>query len=173
MNSVLKNIVRFVLLLALQVIILNRILVFTFVSPVFYLLILLLLPFNISRGFLLVLGFLLGISVDIFTHTMGLHAAACLMIAYLRPFVMNILSPQGGFEPSSKTPSAATMGWIPFFTYCAILVVVHHIIYYGLEVFDFSDIWYILGKTLVSGLLTLFLILIYELLFYPRKVRKA
>lgn len=173
MNSVLKNIVRFVLLLALQVIILNRILVFTFVSPVIYVLILLLLPFNISRSFLMVLGFLLGISLDIFSHTLGLHAAACLMVAYLRPFVMNILSPQGGFEPSSKTPSAATMGWAPFFTYCAILIFIHHTIYYGLEVFDFSNIWYILGKTLVSGLLSLFLILIYELLFYPRKTRKA
>lgn len=173
MNNVLKNSIRFILIVALQVIICNRILVFTFVSPVIYILVLLVLPFNISKGLLIVLGFLLGITIDIFSHSMGLHAAACLVVAYLRPYIMNILSPQGGFEPTSKTPSSATMGWVPFLTYCAILIFIHHLIYYGLEVFDMSNIWYILGKSLVSALLTLVMILIYEMLFYPRAMRKS
>src|SRR5688572_12401778 len=110
MSVLLKNIIRFILLILFQVLVLDQILIHQLVNPYLYMLFILLLPFNLPRPALQLLGFLLGLTLDMFTDTMGLHAAACVFIAYLRPFILNILSPQGGFEGTQRTPSVTSMG---------------------------------------------------------------
>ncbi|NIG52907.1 rod shape-determining protein MreD [Chitinophaga sp. Cy-1792] len=169
MSILLRNIIRFVLLLLIQVFVLNKILIHQLVSPYLYMLFILVLPFNLPRPALMVLGFLMGISLDMFMNTMGVHAAACVFIAYLRPFIINILSPQGGFETTQKTPSMTSMGVSQFMIYAAILVFLHHAVYFTLEVFSFANPLYLLLKIILSSAASLFLILLYEMLFFSRK----
>lgn len=172
MNSLFKNIIRFVLLLLLQVFVLNKVLLQQFINPYIYLLFILLLPFNIPRWLLLFGGLAMGLSLDAFMNTMGMHAAACVLIAYLRPFIINVLSPQGGFEVVQQTPSIASMGFRAFMVYAIILVLVHHVVYFSLEVFGFAAPLYLLIKILASAGVSIALILIYELLFYAQPRRK-
>ncbi|UYQ93234.1 rod shape-determining protein MreD [Chitinophaga horti] len=169
MSVLLKNIIRFVLLLLIQVLVLNQVIIHNLVNPYIYMLFILLLPFNLPRPAVQLLGLLLGLSLDMFMDTMGIHAAACVFIAYLRPFILNVLSPQGGFEVTQKTPSITSMGTSQFATYVSILVFLHNIVYFSLEVFSFSSPFYLLLKILVSTAASLALILIYELLFFARK----
>ncbi|MFB6455474.1 rod shape-determining protein MreD [Chitinophaga sp. Hz27] len=169
MSILLRNIIRFVLLLLIQVFVLNKILIHQLVSPYLYMLFILVLPFNLPRPALMLLGFLMGISLDMFMNTMGVHAAACVFIAYLRPFIINILSPQGGFETTQKTPSMTSMGVSQFLIYAAILVFLHHAVYFTLEVFSFANPLYLLLKIILSSAASLFLILLYEMLFFSRK----
>lgn len=169
MSVLLKNIIRFVLLLLLQVLVLNQIIIHSLVNPYIYMLFILLLPFNLPRPAVQLLGLLFGLSLDMFMDTMGIHAAACVFIAYLRPFILNVLSPQGGFEVTQKTPSITSMGTSQFAIYVSILVLLHNIVYFSLEVFSFNNPFYLLLKILVSTAASLALILIYELLFFARK----
>ncbi len=167
MSEFFKNILRFILLIFLQVFILNHILIYDFVTPSLYLLFILLLPFTMPRWAVMLCSFLLGLCLDIFMNTQGMHAAACVLIGYLRPALMNILTPQKGFDTLRITPSVSTMGWAPFLIYAAVLTFIHHIVFFTLEVFDFHDFFYISSKILLSTILTLVMIAIYEMLFIP------
>ena len=89
MSSLLKNIIRFVLFILFHEYILNEIPpLHQFVVPYLYFLYILWLPFSINRFWLLVISFLFGLSLDFFTGTYGLHAAPCVLIAYIRPFLL-------------------------------------------------------------------------------------
>lgn len=169
MSILLRNIIRFAFLLLIQVFVLNKILIHQLVSPYLYMLFILALPFNLPRPVVMLLGFLMGISLDMFSNTMGIHAAACVFIAYLRPFVINVLSPQGGFETTQKTPSMTSMGVSQFLIYAAVLVFLHHVVFFTLEVFGFGNLLYLMLKILLSTAASLILIVLYELLFFTKK----
>ncbi|SKA08460.1 rod shape-determining protein MreD [Chitinophaga eiseniae] len=169
MSILLRNIIRFVFLLLIQVFVLNKILIHQLVSPYLYMLFILALPFNLPRPVVMLLGFLMGVSLDMFSNTMGIHAAACVFIAYLRPFIINILSPQGGFETTQKTPSMTSMGVSQFLIYAAVLVFLHHVVFFTLEVFGFGNPLYLMLKILLSTAASLILIVLYELLFFTKK----
>jgi rod shape-determining protein MreD len=140
-----------------------------FVVPYIYFLYILWLPFRISRGTLTLVGFLFGISLDFFTNSPGLHAAACVLIAYLRPFLINILIPQEGAEQNYKSPSITSMGLAPYATYILILTLLHNTWLVILEWIQFGSFWYFLGKVLATTGVSLLLILITELLFYRKE----
>lgn len=167
MSELLKNIIRFVLLLLLQVFVLDRIMLHGYATPYLYMMFILLLPFNMSRWALMAVALLTGLCLDMFTNTPGLHATACLVIGYLRPFVLNILSPQGGFETVKKTPSVSAMGWAPFMTYALILVMLHHLVYFSLEIFDLHNLLFLVIKILLSAMASMILIMLFEMLFSP------
>ncbi|MGN7819917.1 rod shape-determining protein MreD [Chitinophaga varians] len=169
MSILLRNIIRFAFLLLIQVFVLNKILIHQLVSPYLYMLFILALPFNLPRPVVMLLGFLMGISLDMFSNTMGIHAAACVFIAYLRPFIINVLSPQGGFETTQKTPSMTSMGVSQFLIYAAVLVFLHHVVFFILEVFGFGNPLYLMLKILLSTAASLILIVLYELLFFTKK----
>lgn len=166
MSDLLRNIVRFVLFILVQVFVLNQIPPLHYsINPYLYFLFILWLPFSISRFWLMVIGFITGYTLDMFTHTPGLHAAPCVLIAYLRPFLVNILIPQQGAEMNYREPSATSLGLAPYATYVVLLTVVHHAFLFTLETFQFGNVWYLVAKTLASSLISLVLILLVEMLF--------
>src|SRR6516225_12305794 len=117
MSELLKNSIRFVLFIFVQVFILFKIPpLHRFITPYLYYLYILWLPFNWSRAWLMTIAFLYGLCLDYFTLTPGLHAAAYVLIAYLRPFVINLLISQEGADKSYASPSITSMGWAPYFS---------------------------------------------------------
>ncbi|MFZ9214372.1 MAG: rod shape-determining protein MreD, partial [Sediminibacterium sp.] len=118
MNSLLKNIIRFALFLLLQIVVLNEVPpVHRFIIPYLYFLYILWLPFSMNRFSLLIVAFLFGLSLDYFTGTAGLHAAPCVLIAYIRPYLLNLLLPQETIEQSYAEPGVNSMGWAPYAVY--------------------------------------------------------
>ena len=94
MNDLVKNIFRLAIFILVQVFVLNKIPhLHRFIVPYLYFLFVLWLPFSLSRIGLLFAGFACGLALDYFTLTPGLHAAACLLIAYVRPFLILLLIP--------------------------------------------------------------------------------
>ena len=93
-NFILKHIIRFVVLITIQVLVLNNVLFMGYINTYIYILLLLLLPFDTTRWLILILAFCLGISVDAFQNTMGLHAFSCVLIAYCRRSILHFLLPQ-------------------------------------------------------------------------------
>ena len=87
-NEVLTNIIRFLGLIFLQVFLLNNINLGGYINPYLYIIFIILFPLDGNKGLLIFLSFLLGLSVDIFEDSGGIHAAACAFIAYIRPVVL-------------------------------------------------------------------------------------
>jgi len=159
------NIIRFVFLIFFQVLILNNINLGGYINPFFYIYFILLLPFSTPRWALLGLAFLLGLGIDIFTNTPGLNAAACIAMAFARPFVINLISTSTeslvGINPTIKNQG---IKW--FFYYALILILVHHLILFYLEIFRFNEFFQTMFKALISSAMTLLLVLITEYLFF-------
>ena len=97
------------------------------------------------------IAFFYGLCLDYFTLTPGLHAAACVLIAYLRPFVINLLISQEGADKSYASPSITSMGWAPYFTYILVLTLFHHIYLVFLEWMSFGTFLYFLGKVAATS----------------------
>ena len=117
----------------------------------------------------MIVALLFGLTLDYFLKTPGLHAAPCVLIAYLRPFLINLLIPQEGADTNYEEPSIKSMGFAPYFTYVAVLTIMHHAFLFLLEALQFAGFWYFLMKTLLSVAITLLLILIVELLFVRKQ----
>ncbi len=166
MSSLAKNIFRFILLILIQVYILDRIHIHYMVTPYVYFLFILWLPFNINRTLLMIIAFILGFTLDSFRHNPGFHTAACVLTAYIRPFLINLLIPQEGAETNYEEPSAKSMGGFASYSiYIGILTLVHHGWLFLLEALELASFWYFLIKTLFSFTISLLLILVTELLF--------
>lgn len=171
MSSLVKNIIRFCLFILVQVYILNQIPpLHQLVSPYLYFLFILWLPFRMGRRTQLILAFALGFALDSFTKTYGLHSAPCVLIAYIRPFLINLLITRDGAELNYNEPSVQSMGFTPYFTYVTILTFVHHTLLFFLEALQTGGFFYFIIKSLFSTAVSLLLILLTELLF-SRKQR--
>jgi hypothetical protein len=166
-----KNIFRLFIFVLVQVYVLNKIPhLHRYIVPYLYFLFIFWLPFKISRLGLLIAGFATGILLDYFTNTPGLHAAACVLVAYARPFVITILLPKDTAEFNYREPSPRAMGWAPYAVYVLVLTLIHNIYLLLLELLHFGTFLDFLIKALSTTAISLLLIFTTELLF-PRKVK--
>lgn len=165
MTYLVKNIIRFILFILFQKFILNEVPpLHQFVVPYIYFLYILWLPFNINRFALLAISFAFGLSLDFFTGTPGLHAAPCVLIAYIRPFLLNLLIPQDTTEQSYVEPGHKSMGWAPYALYVGVLTFVHHFYLVLIEWLQFGNFIYFIGKVAATTAVSMLLIFIAEML---------
>ncbi|HEA30939.1 MAG TPA: rod shape-determining protein MreD [Leeuwenhoekiella sp.] len=165
-NNFIRNSLRFILLILAQVLIFNHINFLGFVNPYPYVLFILLFPIGDNRAMLIICSFLLGITLDMFSNSGGMHAAASLVMAYSRPWVLRSVF---GVAYEYNTIRISNISFTERFIYITILVLVHHFVLFLLETFNVSDILYILKKTLFSGIFTLILCLIFITLFSVKR----
>jgi len=167
MNStVITNIFRFVILLALQVIIFNRIDLFGFLNPYPYILFIILYPVSGNRAGLLLSSFAMGILLDMFLNSGGSHAVACVTLAYIRPVFFRF---SFGVSYEYQTIKINDRLSPERFSFILISVITHHLILFLLEVFRFNLIWDILVRTVFTTLFTLVLCIIFIYLVKPGK----
>lgn len=170
MSLLIRNIIRFILFIFVQQFILNQIPpLHQFITPYLYYLFVLWLPFSIPRAGLMFLAFLLGLTLDYFTATPGLHAAPCVLIAYLRPFLINLLISQEGAELNYTEPSIKSMGMAPYGFYVLVFTFIHHVYLVFIEWMQFGDILYFLGKVTATTGVSLLLVFITEMLFFRKQ----
>lgn len=170
MNEVLKNMARIILFILVQVYLLNKIHLHRFIVPYLYYLPLLWVSFSISRAGLLFAAFATGLTLDYFMMTPGLHAAACVLIAFIRPFIINILTPKDSSEFNYREPSPRAMQWTPYAVYVFILTLLHHGYMVFLEWLDFGTFLEFIIKVIATTAISMLLIFTVELLF-PRKLK--
>jgi hypothetical protein len=170
-SDILKQSIRFIALVLLQVLIVQNIRLGSFVILFPYVLFLLLLPFELSRIAVLFLSFFTGLAIDFFYDTAGMHAAACTLIGFLRHYVLKILSPRGGYE-IGQTPTAYSMGSAWFITYSAVIIFIHHFFFFYLEVFRFSEFFRTLFRIILSSFGTFILVYVIQFLFYNTNKNK-
>ncbi|SMO66693.1 rod shape-determining protein MreD [Saccharicrinis carchari] len=161
---------NFVFFVLLQVLILNKMEFSGYLNPYLYVLFILTLPFETPGWLLLILSALLGVSVDMFSNTLGMHMAACILIAYARPFILARIAPRDNYE-TGTLPLPSYYGFAWFFKYAGILVFVHHLFYFVIESFSVVSFFDILMKTLGSTFFTLLIMGVTLLFTYQKKRR--
>ncbi|MEI6753224.1 MAG: rod shape-determining protein MreD [Paludibacter sp.] len=157
MPVALQNILRFIILVLVQVLVLNNIQLLGFINPYIYILFILSLPVRMPRWAALLLAFVLGLTIDIFSNTPGMHAFASVLVAFSRNAVINLfISIDEGNNP---TPSFYTFSVGTYVKYVVFMVVIHHFTLFFLEAFSFAHFWLILAKIILSSAITILLIL--------------
>jgi len=167
-NETGKNIVRFILLVFLQLFVLNNIQLNGFVNPYLYVLFIMLLPIQLSGSFMLVLSFFLGLLIDVASVTIGYHTIATVFMTYCRFKLLQFISPRDGYEPG-MSPDLKSLGFSWFFKYASILTVIHHFVLFWVESFHFSDLLPVILRTFASSIFTLSLIFIYQFFSIRRR----
>ena len=161
-NAVGLNIVRFVVLVLVQALILQNVNFLGYINPYIYVLFILLYPIQNNRLLFLFLSFLLGLSVDLFLDSGGVHAAASVFIAYIRPLFLKFTFGASYEHQTVKIGSSEPGQRI---TYFALMILIHHLLMFSLEVFNTSKILLILKKTLFSSIFTFILCILITILF--------
>lgn len=166
MSNLLRYIFRFILLILSQVFVLNQIPpLHQYFTPLLYFVFILWLPFTIGRSQLLIVSFATGMAIDFFTKTPGMYASACVLIGYVRPFIINFIVPQQGAEFNYREPSATSLGNIQYMIYVSLLTLLHHGMLFSIQAFQFGNVFYLLFKTLGASIISFVLILIVEIIF--------
>ena len=153
MNSALLfNIARFILLLAAQVVVFNNFNFLGYINPYPYILFIILYPVNSNKTGLLVASFLLGLAVDMFCNSGGVHAAACLVLAFIRPSIFKF---SFGLSYEYQTVKLNDVLTPQRFTFILLAIIAHHFILFLLEIFQLSFILEIGLKTILSTIFCL------------------
>lgn len=162
------NIIRFILLILIQVLVLNNIQFSGYINPYLYVLAILLLPLDLPKWSVLFISLFTGLIIDSFSDTLGIHASACVFLAFLRPFILGIFAPREGYDPGNL-PDVRHNGFVWFLKYTIILVLAHHLFLFFAETFRFSDFFNTFSKAFISSIFTLILIFIIQMFSVKRK----
>jgi len=155
------------LLILLQVLVVQNINLSSYIILLPYIMVILILPFEVNRLLVLFLSFLLGICLDYFYDSSGLHAAACTIMGFSRHYVLKYVSPRDGYD-SGVQPTVDEMGLEWFLRYAGVLVLIHHFALFYLEVFRFTHFFQTLFRVILSSLGSFTLIYLIQFLFFGK-----
>ncbi|MBK6329003.1 MAG: rod shape-determining protein MreD [Bacteroidetes bacterium] len=172
--------INFIVIMMVQLFILNDIVIKSSITlmgipvfiPLIYPLILLLLPVNTPHWLTMLLGFMVGITMDLFSNTPGVHASACVVLGYVRPYLLNLFFQQNIKELGDTVPTLFRMGFRSFLLYILFALVIHHCYYYIIQIWSFKNILLIVYKTILSTLLSIILIILSQLIFAKKEIRR-
>lgn len=167
MNSALfVNIFRFILLLAVQIIVFNNMNFLGYISPFPYILFIILYPVNANKYGLLMASFFLGLIMDMFSNSGGIHTTACIILAYYRPYVFKF---SFGISYEYQTIKLNDVLTPERFSFILLSVVIHHLTLFVLEAFKFSFFFDILIRTILSSIFTIITCIIIIYLIKPNR----
>ena len=166
MERLFTRIAWFVGLVLVQTLMLNNLCLFGYATPFIYIYFILILDKDIDRNGLMAMAFLLGLSVDIFSNTPGVNAAASVLVAFMRPDLLRLFSPRDEYE--NFEPGIYTLGVWGFVRYAVVMCLLHHAALFFLEAFSFVNFGYMSLRILCSTLLTVLLVMSIEFVRHKR-----
>lgn len=166
-NSILSNSVRFIGLVLLQVLVLNHVNLFGYLNPMVYITWLFLFPIKKNKSFFLIASFFLGLTIDFFSDSGGINAAATLFIAFIRLPILKVVLRRSDFDFVLFNLRAISIDKI--FLYVATLTITHHFIVFSLEYFSFNAFITIISNTFYTSIFTILLSILGMFLFVKKK----
>ena len=164
-TEIIKNSLRFILLILLQVLVIQNINLTSYVILLPYIMVIIMMPFESNKLLVLFASFFLGACIDFFYDSSGLHAAACTLMGFSRHYVLQYISPREGYDVGVE-PTVSDMGLAWFLRYAGTLVLIHHFSLFYLEIFRFSEFFQTLLRVILSSIGTFSLIYLIQFLFF-------
>jgi hypothetical protein len=166
-NSVVFYTVWFVALVVSQILVFNQFELGFGIHIMVYPMFILLLPFDVRPVLLMMLSFVVGITIDWYTNSFGLHTSSAVLLAYVRPRLYNVLEPREGYD-NLRRPNLRDMGRGWFITIYLFALLIHHFWFFALEIFKFSEIFFILKKTVLSTISSFLVIGLVQIIFFKK-----
>lgn len=159
-----KQIGRYMIVMVLQVLLFNQLQLWGACHPYIYILCLLMLPITLPHSVDMIIGAAVGLMMDIFCNSLGVHTAACILLMYVRPYLIGALV--NDKDRLNEQISLRAIGMEAMLKYVVILVVLHHLTVFLLAAWSWAHLGFVLLETLVSGVITILLVLGYNTLRY-------
>ncbi len=169
--EIIRNSVRFLLLVLLQVILVQNINLGAYIILFPYVLFVLMLPFEANKHLVLFVSFLLGMVIDFFYDSSGIHTSACTLIGFVRPYVLKYIAPRDGYD-IGVSPVVQDMGLEWFIRYAGTLIILHHLFVFYLEIFRFNEFFGTMLRVILSSIGTFGMIYALQLIFVSNASRK-
>lgn len=157
-----KQIGRYIVVMLLQVFLFDQLQLLGVCHPYIYILCLLMMPITLSHSADMMIGAVVGLIMDIFCNSLGVHTAACIFIMFIRPYLIGAIV--NDKDRLNEQISLRALGMEALLRYVVILVVVHHFIVFLLAAWSWSHIGFVLMETIVSSLITISVIIGYNAL---------
>jgi hypothetical protein len=167
-SLIIKHLLSFVFVVILQITIFLHTSIFSVAYCYIYVAFVIFLPLSINRSWLMTIAFLTGVSIDMFYNTLGINAFACVTLAFFRNRIFYLFLGSSDFDENSPI-SLANLGIGIFIPYVTILLFIHHFLIFLLINWDNGKYFYVLYTSILSSLLTLFVIITGEYLFFREK----
>ena len=159
-----KQIVRYVLVMMLQVLLFDQLQLFGVCHPYIYILCLLMMPITLSHSADMLIGAAVGLVMDVFCNSLGIHMASCILLMFIRPYLLGAIVSDK--DRLNEQICLRALGIEALIKYVVILVVIHHLTVFMLAAWSWAHIGFVLMETLVSGLITSTIIIGYNTMIY-------
>ena len=166
-NLILNNAFRFISLVLLQVLVLNHVNLFGFINPLVYIVWVFLFPIRKDLTSFLIFSFLLGLSIDVFSDSGGINAAATLFIAFIRLPVLNAVLGKSDFD--YLLFNLRSISFLKSLIFISILTGIHHFIVFSLEYFSLNEFVSIISNCILTCIFTIVLIILGIIIFTKEK----
>jgi len=173
-NNIVLFSLYFIVLVLIQILVLNNIQFSSYLNPYCYVFLIIILPFETSGWLLLSVAFILGLTMDVFPQgwsgagaSLGFHTFATVLMAFSRPYILKWINPRDEYDAGTQ-PGASDFGFGWFVSYISIMIGIHHLSLFLLESMSFARLPETILRTILSGLFTLLLIILWEGLRYRR-----
>lgn len=165
MEKLTRYSIIFIVLILFQILILNNVPAIGLISPYLYLAFILMLPVVTSQTLVLLLAFISGLLIDLSISSPGVHASACVMMAFVRPGLLKIFAPRIGYE-KNNIPIVKYFGIFWTTKYVLTSIAIHHIVLYFCFTFSLEDFGFLFVKMILNIFLTVFIIILSEIFIF-------
>lgn len=159
-----KYIGQYILLMILQVFLFDQLQLLSVCHPFVYILFLVMMPITLPRSVDMMIGAIVGLIMDVFSNSLGIHTSACVLIMFLRPYLLGTII--NDIDRINVQISTQVMGFKAMGKYLAILIFIHHLMVFILSAWSWTHIGFVIIETLVSALITFLFIFGYNILKY-------
>lgn len=159
-----KQFVRYVIVMILQVLLFDQLQLWGACHPYIYVLCLLMMPITLTHSASMIIGAAAGLVMDVFCNSLGVHMAACILLMFLRPYLIGAIV--NDKDRLNEQISSRAIGTEALIKYVVIGVLIHHLTVFSLAAWSFSHIWFVLLETLVSSIVTILIIIGYNVMSY-------
>lgn len=159
-----KQIGRYVLVMVLQVLLFDQLQLWGACHPYVYILCLMMMPITLPHSLDMVIGAVAGLIMDIFCNSLGIHTAACILIMFIRPYLIGSIV--NDKDRLNEQISLRAIGMEAMLKYVVILVIIHHLTVFALAAWSWHHIGFVLLETIVSSIVTILVIMGYNGLKY-------
>jgi len=159
-----KQFGRYIVVMILQLFLFDQLQLWGVCHPSVYLLCLLMMPITLRPSVDILIGAVAGLTMDIFSNSLGIHMASCVLIMFLRRYLLGFIV--NDRDRLNEQISLRAIGLVAMMEYVAILVVLHHLIIFSLSAWSWSHLGFVLLETFVSSIITFLVIIGYNALRY-------
>ena len=159
-----KQIGRYVVIMLLQVLLFDQLQLWGVCHPYIYVLCLLMMPITLPHSADMLIGAAAGLIMDIFCNSLGIHTAGCILIMFIRPYLLGAIV--NDKDRLNEQISLHAIGMEALIKYVVILVVLHHFVIFSLAAWSWCHLGFVLMETIVSSIITIAIIMGYNILLY-------